>query len=787
MNRDLFLNRLRRAEMSSMALGIDLGTTKSCVAYAMYDAEFDTFTCDCFEFEGPIGDGGVAVPSAVAVQEGRILVGEEARTRRGERGFLPEKSLFLECKNDVGLRYTYAKAPPSLNTAEKVAGVFLEALHSILHDVCPEDMYAVDPPTLIAVPASFQGAQRLATIRAGESGFAEENGDAEVHLLDEPYAAYLDLVVNAPELAEPLVRDGANLMVFDFGGGTCDVAIFRSVVGSDDGWGARLLGTSRYQRLGGGDIDRAIAHDVLMPALLDESGLDRWAASWHEKRKHIEPPLLVAAEHLKIAWSEQAARQASSDNIEVEIESLGFEAEVGGVLRELRLSRPRLDSAAMAEVLRPILDPEPPPEAGDEYVERGSIFSPIVQAMFRAGLEPAQIDGIILCGTSSLLLPVQDAIKKHFPNARIVRRGKAEDLQGTVARGAALQALSLQVFGEPLIAPVCSSDIALRVTSGAVPLIRAGEWVPARSQAPIVLRPPRDSREEPVEIAVEAVAEGQRVVGRSVWLLPPPVSTSDRLALEWSVDENQCMELRLRREGDDDGDPFVHQFDAPFTHRNAGQVIRNRMLERCELIRTGSLPRSDFGNAFEQIARDCSALGEHERSLHFLTLAMQEKGESPGLLNLRGMERECIGNRDGARHSYAKAAEEWPAARFNLALMYYRNGNDETALETINQTIEEHPKRAYKVLRGDILARLGRAEEARAEWQDAISGQPDWSEFEDFDLGWLQRAASRLDQQTSLERFRALRQERSMNPAVAIRQGELPVFVSAKVDVASQV
>ena len=98
------------------------------------------------------------------------------------------------------------------------------------------------------------------------------------------------------------------------------------------------------------------------------------------------------------------------------------------------------------------------------------------------------LDGILLCGSSALLPQVQQALAQEFPDTELVLLGDAEELQGAVARGAALQALAVQVFGEPLIAPVCSSELSLRVSIGQVPLLRAGDAVPAASAAPIRLR-----------------------------------------------------------------------------------------------------------------------------------------------------------------------------------------------------------------------------------------------------------------------------------------------------------
>ena len=261
-------------------------------------------------------------------------------------------------------------------------------------------------------------------------------------------------------------------------------------------------------------------------------------------------------------------------------------------------------------------------------------------------------------------------------------------------------------------------------------------------------------------------------------MLPPPVSSADRLSLEWTLDENQCLELRLNRIDHPDTEPFVRRFDAPIMHRDAGQVVRGRLLEREEAIRNDEIPREQLGDAFEQQARDCACIGEFEKALHFLSLALQEKGESRALMNLRGIYRERIGDRDGARDSYERAGE-WSTTRFNLALLHKRNGRLSEALAAVDSALELEPSRAYRTLRGDILQQLGKRAEARIEWQDALSGEPDWSEFDDFELGWLESAARALDQRSTLQRIREERDQQRHTVEKRRLQGELPELIGA--------
>jgi hypothetical protein len=138
MNRSDFeqrlLDRLRASGRPVAALGIDLGTTKTCVAVAAYDPRSRRLRCECLPFEQPDGTMRAAVPSAVAIEGARTLFGADALAKRGQRGFPAESKLFYETKNDIGLRYTYARAPDGFQTATEVATHFLSYLRDAITD-----------------------------------------------------------------------------------------------------------------------------------------------------------------------------------------------------------------------------------------------------------------------------------------------------------------------------------------------------------------------------------------------------------------------------------------------------------------------------------------------------------------------------------------------------------------------------------------------------------------------------------------------------------------------------
>ena len=113
-------------------------------------------------------------------------------------------------------------------------------------------------------------------------------------------------------------------------------------------------------------------------------------------------------------------------------------------------------------------------------------------------------------------------------------------------RPAALQALSLAATGEPLIAPVSSGSLGVQTRQGFLALVQAGSELPQASRSAIALQAPEDSAVRPLELAVEVLADGNRMLGRSLWTLPPPVVAGELLEVDGSAgDDGDRLAIRL--------------------------------------------------------------------------------------------------------------------------------------------------------------------------------------------------------------------------------------------------
>ena len=226
---------IRRADRPVRVFGIDLGTTNSSIAEIRWDPrQGGRPAIRCLDIpQGDRGDcTGPLVPSIVSTAGTPALVGWSAKrlgARMGEIGCQAERDIFVGTKNEMGLLRKYSEAPAGFQTPPEIASHILRFL---LGSALGDDPAAPDA-IAIGVPASFQTAQRKDTIEAARMASLEIPEGA---LLDEPTAAFLDWIAThgTSELGLAPNRP-ANVLVFDFGGGTCDVAILRVTASAGDG------------------------------------------------------------------------------------------------------------------------------------------------------------------------------------------------------------------------------------------------------------------------------------------------------------------------------------------------------------------------------------------------------------------------------------------------------------------------------------------------------------------------------------------------------------------------
>ena len=386
----------------SKIIGIDLGTTNSCVAI-MEGREPKVIVNE---------EGSRITPSVVAfTKDGERLVGQVAKRQSITN---PERTIY-SVKRFMGRRfnetteetklvpYKVAKGPSDdarididgkLYSAPEISAQVLLKLKRAAENYLGEKV----TEAVITVPAYFNDAQRQATKDAGEIA-----GLNVRRIVNEPTAAALAYGLDK--------KQNQKVVIYDFGGGTFDVSIL------DMGDGAvEVLATNGDTHLGGDNIDLMLM-DWLIAEFKKDTGLDV------SKDKMVLQRLKEAAEKAKIELS-------SAPQTEINLPFLTADA-TGPKHLNLTLSRAKFETMV------------------DGLVERS--LEPCRKCLKDSGITVEQIDEVVLVGGTTRIPKVQEAVKKLFgkePNRtvnpdEVVAVGAA--VQGAVLSGDVKDILLLDV------------------------------------------------------------------------------------------------------------------------------------------------------------------------------------------------------------------------------------------------------------------------------------------------------------------------------------------------------
>ncbi len=353
----------------SKIIGIDLGTTNSCVS-VMEGNEPVVI---------PNAEGKRTTPSVIAfVEGGEIKVGDPAKRQAVTN---PKKTVY-SIKRFMGNKYSESKKEAErvpytvvkgdndtprvdidgrLYTPQELSAMILQKMKKTAEDYLGQDV----SEAVITVPAYFNDAQRQATKEAGEIA-----GLKVRRIINEPTAA---------ALAYGMDKKGTDqkIVVFDFGGGTHDVSILELGDGVFE-----VLSTDGDTHLGGDDVDEKIIN-WLADEFKAEESMDLRQDPMSLQR------LKEAAEKAKIELS-------SSEQTEINLPYIT--ATASGPKHLVRtLTRSKFEQLI------------------DDLVKR--TIEPCQSALKAAGLSKSDIDEVILVGGSTRIPAVQKAVEKFFGKA----------------------------------------------------------------------------------------------------------------------------------------------------------------------------------------------------------------------------------------------------------------------------------------------------------------------------------------------------------------------------------
>lgn len=770
-------------------LGIDLGTTNSSIAEIKYTPKSkDAIVARCIEVPQDTLEGKythVLVPSIVAIHGGKIFVGEGAkrlRSKAPELGLSQNKNIFYECKNDMGILKTYHMAPEGFRSAADIGGKVLKFLYeSTLED----DKTPVDR-IVVTVPASFQGAQRNDTLKAANlAGLELSGGD----LMDEPVSAFLDYLFMHKEIFTEDKGEPKNILIFDFGGGTCDVAIFKIILSSQSSpLKISPISVSRYHRLGGGDIDKAIVYDILIPQLQAQNNLSQYDLSYEEKKNFLEPQLLGIAEALKIGLCTEISRLRSFNKYDSADKEKIIKTQPGTYPCSIKekiftLKSPQITAQEFENLLLPFLDRDFLYARETEYRLTCSIFAPIQDALDRSGVSADNIDYCLMVGGSSLIPQLKGAIAKFFPKANILSYDDRDSLQIAVARGAAYHALSLAIFGRGLIQPITHDSISIKTESGLIELVKKGIELPypaGKSYAKNYdLAIPKTIFIGNLNLKVELVSgEEQDLLYKAIWEIPGPLEKGEALCLEYRYDENQILDLKIKIKNRED--VFLAQIENPLTNVVNPQTKKIEISALEESLRTGKIPKTKLPEKFVELAEKYDEIGQKEKAIDFLKRALRAKNKPDvSILNKIGILYGDIGDYDKEEKFYREAASvsSWKGSLFNLALSQKQRGKNIEAIETLQGVLSQNPEGPYFVLRA-LLAKVMNDEKGVSKYlKEAFELFAPPSAQSDWELGWyLEGAKLAKDQQKIDNANKELKKRKRKKDIEDSDIGHLPIL-----------
>jgi molecular chaperone DnaK len=479
-------------------IGIDLGTTNSCVA-VMEGNEPVVI---------PNSEGRRTTPSIVAfIKDGERKVGDPAK----RQAITNPRQTIYSIKRFMGETYdkvsteiarvpyevvkgenntARVKIADRMYTPQEISAMVLQKMKKTAEDYLGHEV----SEAVVTVPAYFNDAQRQATKEAGEIA-----GLKVLRIINEPTAAALAYGLDKN-------HKDMKVAVFDLGGGTFDISVLELGDGVFE-----VKSTNGDTHLGGDDFDQVII-DWLAAEFQNDEGIDL--------RK--DP---MAMQRLKEAAEKAKIELSSSTQTEI---NLPYIMPVDGIPKHLvkTLTRSKFEQLA------------------DKLIQR--TLEPCKKALSDAKMSPSDIQEVILVGGSTRIPAIQELVEKFFGR----KPSKGVNPDEVVAVGAAIQGAVLTgEVKDVLLLDVTPLSLGIETLGGVfTKLIEANTTIPSRKSE--VFSTAADNQPS-VEIHVlqgeRPMAKDNRTIGRfHLDGIPPAPRGTPQIEVTFDIDANGILSVTAK-------------------------------------------------------------------------------------------------------------------------------------------------------------------------------------------------------------------------------------------------